>query len=59
MYMTIIFTVFGIVAGVAGLLMPHLVHRLGFTMMKAYFGLALATALLSLLRRPPKDLPGR
>ena len=53
MYMTVIFTAAAILAGVSGILMPHIVFRLGFFMMTVYLVLALATALLNLARRNP------
>ena len=51
MYMTTVFCVFAVLAGIGGLLMPHLVFRLGFLMMAIYLGLAIVTALLTLTRR--------
>ena len=51
MYMTVVFCVAAIVAGLGGVLMPHLVFRLGFLMMTIYLGLAVLTALLNLGRR--------
>ena len=49
--MTGVFATAAILAGLGGLLMPHVVFRLGFLMMTIYLVLALATALLGLVRR--------
>jgi len=51
MYMAVVFSVFALVAAAAGLLMPHLVHNLGFLMAAIYLGLALCSALINILRR--------
>ena len=51
MYMTGVFTAFAALAGLLGLLMPHLVHRLGFRMMLVYLACAAFCAVLNLLRR--------
>lgn len=51
MYMTSVFTAFAAVSGLLGLLMPHLVHRLGFRMMGVYLLCATFCAVLNLLRR--------
>ena len=51
MYMISVFTVFGMIAGGLGLMLPHLVHRLGLLMMVIYLSLAAIGALLSLFRR--------
>ena len=50
MYMTVVFCIFAVIAGLGGMLMPHLVFRLGFLMMTIYLGLAILTALLNLVR---------
>lgn len=52
MYMVAVFTAFAVVAALAGLLMPHLVHRLGFLMALTYLGCAAGAALLNIVRRP-------
>ncbi len=49
--MTAIFATAGALAGLAGVLMPHVVFRLGFLMMTIYLGLGLCTALIGLARR--------
>ena len=51
MYLTAIFTAFAAVAGLLGLAMPHLVHRLGFRMMGIYLLCAAICAVLNILRR--------
>ena len=38
MYMTVIFCISAIIAGLGGVLMPHVVFRLGFLMMTIYLG---------------------
>lgn len=53
MYMATVFTIFALIAGALGLLMPHLVHRIGFVMMLVYLGLAAASAVIALLRPRP------
>ena len=52
MYMISVFTAFAVIAGGLGLLLPHLVHRIGLLMMVIYLCLAAVGALLTLLRRP-------
>jgi hypothetical protein len=54
MRMTVIFTVFALLAGLASLLMPHIAPGLGLDMMLAYLALALISAVLGLLRRPAR-----
>ncbi len=53
MYMVTVFTAAAALAGLGGVLMPHVVFRLGFLMMTVYLALALFTALLNLVRRNP------
>lgn len=51
MYMATVFTVFALISGGLGLMMPHLVHRLGFRMMLIYLAFAVVAATLNLLKR--------
>jgi hypothetical protein len=55
MRMTVIFTVFALLAGLASLLLPHVAPGLGVDMMLAYLGLALISAVLGLISRPARD----
>ncbi len=51
MYMTVIFSTFAAIAALGGLLMPHLVHNLGYRMAALYLACALCSALLTIIRR--------
>lgn len=50
MYMITVFSCCALAAAAAGVLMPHLVHRLGFLVAGIYLAFAVCAGLLTLIR---------